>query len=404
MRNKRWIAALLTLAPAAFAQSVAGLWDATITLNSVQIPFRIEFAGDGSNVKGWFFNGDEKVISTAGKLENGALVLNFDQYATKLEASFKNGQLEGQYSPVQKKVAAFHATRAVATPVTDAQAPSIAGNWEIGVKSPKGELAWRLIVRQTGPEVSAAILRVDGDTGALTGRYGDGKFVLSHFSAARPGLMELKPASDGTLDVTLTNFKETTQYKATRPAEARAKGLPEPTDPSLHTRVKDPSEPFRFSFPDLNGRLVSNTDARFQNKVLIVNVTGSWCPNCHDEAPFLAALYHRYHDDGLEIVALSFEEADQLKDPTRLRAFIKQYGIDYTVLLGGEPAEVRDKLPQTENLNTWPATFFVGRDGRVRAVHAGYAGAASGDAHRQLTEEITVQVEKLLAENQTSSR
>jgi len=63
---------------------------------------------------------------------------------------------------------------------------------------------------------------------------------------------------------------------------------------------------------------------------------------------------------------------------------------------------VRDKLPQTVNLNTWPATFFVGRDGRVRAVHAGYAGAASGDAHRQLKEEITAQVEKLLAENQTS--
>jgi thiol-disulfide isomerase/thioredoxin len=404
MRNKLWIAALLAIAPAAFAQSVAGLWDATIILNDVQIPFRIEFAGEGSNFQGWFFNGDEKVISTAGKLENGALVLNFDQYATKLEATLKDGQLEGQYGPMQKKLVAFRANKAVATPAADAHAPSIAGDWEIGVKSPKGELAWRLIVRQSGPEVSAAILRVDGDTGSLTGRYRDGKFVLSHFSAARPGLLELNPASDGTLDVTLTSFKETKQYKATRPAESRAKGLPEPTDPSLHTRVKDPSEPLRFNFPDLNGQLVSNTDARFQGKVVVVNVTGSWCPNCHDEAPFLAALYRKYRDDGLEIVALSFEEAEQLKNPTRLRAFIKQYGIEYTVLLGGETAEVRDKLPQAVNLNTWPATFFVGRDGLVRAVHAGYAGAASGDAHRLLTEEITAQVEKLLAENQTSSR
>src|ERR1700690_2807979 len=116
MRNKLWIAALLAIAPAAFAQSVAGLWDATIILNDVQIPFRIEFAGEGSNFQGWFFNGDEKVISTAGKLENGALVLNFDQYATKLEATLKDGQLEGQYGPMQKKFGAFHANKAVATP------------------------------------------------------------------------------------------------------------------------------------------------------------------------------------------------------------------------------------------------------------------------------------------------
>ena len=58
--------------------------------------------------------------------------------------------------------------------------------------------------------------------------------------------------------------------------------------------MKDPGEPFHFSFPDLGGRLVSNTDSRFKDKVLIVNITGSWCPNCHDEAPFLAELYRKY--------------------------------------------------------------------------------------------------------------
>ena len=75
---------------------------------------------------------------------------------------------------------------------------------------------------------------------------------------------------------------------------------------------------------------------RFRGKVLLINITGSWCPNCHDEAPFLASLYDKYHAQGLEVVALSFEEADQLKNVTRLRAFIKEYGIKYTVLLGGE--------------------------------------------------------------------
>ena len=55
--------------------------------------------------------------------------------------------------------------------------------------------------------------------------------------------------------------------------------------------MKDPAEPFRFSFPDMQGQIVSNTDARFRGKVVLVNISGSWCPNCHDEAPFLSALY-----------------------------------------------------------------------------------------------------------------
>jgi hypothetical protein len=57
-----------------------------------------------------------------------------------------------------------------------------------------------------------------------------------------------------------------------------------------------------------------------------------------------------------------------------------------------------EKVPQAVNLNTWPATFFVGRDGLVKKIHAGFAAPASGDFHRQLKEEFTSTVESLLAE------
>ena len=284
---------------------------------------------------------------------------------------------------------------------TSQDTPAIAGQWVIPNNSPKGEVAWRFIVHQTGPEVSAAILRIDGDTGALTGTYRDGKFVLSHFSGVRPLLMEVSVNKDGSLDI-LENGKN--KLTAVRAEEARAKGLPEPTDPTRHTSVKDPSEAFQFSFPDLNGHVVTNADARFRGKVVLVNITGSWCPNCHDEAPFLAALYKKYRDQGLEIVALSFEEGDQLKDPARLRAFIQKYGIEYTVLLGGEPGDAKDKLTQAVNWNSWPTTFFLGRDGRVRQVQAGFPSSASGELYRQAKVEFTTEVERLLRENMRTAR
>src|SRR5256885_3159656 len=166
------------------AQSLSGLWDASVVVNGgVEIPFRFEITGSGAAIKGSFFNGDEKVTSTTGQFDNGALVLSFDEYGTKLEASLKGGELDGQYNRGTRGAPyPFHAKRFVPVAVGDKDIPSIAGLWNIQVgKSSKGEAAWQLIVRQAGAEVSAAILRVDGDTGTLTGAYRDGTFVLSHF-------------------------------------------------------------------------------------------------------------------------------------------------------------------------------------------------------------------------------
>jgi thiol-disulfide isomerase/thioredoxin len=398
------LAAAIALPTTAAAQSLAGLWDATVVVQKNEIPFRFEIAGAGAAIKGSFFNGDEKVTSTSGTLENGSLTLNFDEYGTKLIATVKDGALDGEYNRGTRGAPyPFHAKRFTPVPVGDTTIPAIAGLWNVQVKSSKGEAAWQLIVRQSGAEASAAILRVDGDTGTLTGSYRDGKFVLSHFSGARPLLVELTPAADGTLSVVQNRENP---LVAVRMEQARAKGLPEPSDPSRFTSVKDPTEPLRFSFPDLNGRIVSNTDPKFRGKVVVVSISGSWCPNCHDEAPFLGELYRKYRAQGLEIVSLSFEEAEQLKNPVRLRAFIKKYGIEYTVLVPGEPKELTDKLPQGVNLSSFPTTFFLGRDGRVRSVHAGFPGAASGEFHKQAKAESTAIVERLLSEPapQSSSR
>jgi thiol-disulfide isomerase/thioredoxin len=389
---------VLLLEPAAVAAAdvpPSGLWDAGVVVNGVLVPFQLELSVAGERASGAFFNGDDRVRSTAGTYQTGSLGLRFAQYQSSLQAQWSDGKLTGAYARTGQPAYAFQARPHVAAPPTNSNVPTIAGQWEIQVKNPKGESAWRFFVRQAGAAVTASILRVDGDTGALSGSYQDGKFVLSHFSGARPLLLEITPAPDGSLAL-IQNGK--TPYTALKSGRARAKKLPQPADPSRWTSVKDPSQPLRFAAPDLNGRTVTESDPRFKGKVLLLNVMGSWCPNCHDEAPFLEELYRTYRDRGLEIVALSFEDAEQLKDPARLRAFISAYGIDYTVLLGGEPSEVSVKLPQAVNLSTWPATFFIARSGLVRGAHAGFASKATGAAHEQLKAELRASVEKLLAE------
>jgi thiol-disulfide isomerase/thioredoxin len=395
----------LLFVPGLWAQSIAGLWDGTIAQGGTQIPFKVGFSGSGSDVKGWFFNGDEKEISNGGTFKGNSLVLNFDSYASVLKLTLKDGELDGEYT-TRGKPAPVHAVRHVDHSDANVNVPNVDGLWVLeNVNSTKkNEKAWNLILKQKGTELSASILRIDGDTGTLTGRYQDGKFVLSHFSGARAALLTITPQNDGTLAVEQAAERHAGAMTAVRPEEARAKGLPLPTDPTQHTGVKDPSKPFTFSFPDLNGNIVSNTDARFQGKVVLIEITGSWCPNCHDEAPFLEEIYNKYRGQGLEIVSLSFEEAEQLPNPVRLRAFIKEYGIKYPVLLGGETSTAKDKLTSALDWDSWPTTFFVGRDGLVKLVHAGFPSPGSGALYKRDKDEFIATVERLLAENQSTRK
>jgi len=391
------------------ADSLAGRWDANITLNGTAIPFRLDISGDGANLKGTLFNGDQLQTTTAAKLENGKIELDFDHYLTKITATLKEGQLDGQVEgrfEREKYISSvpFQAKRYSPGARSSANPPSIDGVWEIPYDSPKGEKAWRFIVHQSGAEVSASILRVDGDTGALTGTFQNGKFVLSHFDGSRPLLLEVAPASDGTLEIQANGaYTQTKKLIAYRPEAARAKGLPEPANYATHTTVRDPNETFPFRFPDVNGKIVSNEDPKFKGKVVLAIVTGTWCPNCHDEAQYLVQLYNKYRGQGLEIVALDFEEPEQQDTLSRERAFVKKYGVEYTYLIAGAPAEMWEKVPQAVNLNTWPATLFIGRDGRVKSIHAGFASPASGEFNRQLKEEFTSNIERLLADVGTSA-
>jgi thiol-disulfide isomerase/thioredoxin len=403
------LAAIVLSASTAFAaDSLSGRYDANITLNGIVIPFRLDISGQGSSLVGTLYNGADKETTTDASLVDGKLTLNFEHYLTKIVASEKNGALTGEVQGRFERDTyissiPFEARPFIEPAASPGNAPNIGGVWEIEYQSAKGEKAWRFIVDQKGANISASILRIDGDTGALTGAYQDGKFVISHFDGSRPLLAEVTPKADGTLELQLKGaYTPENKLIAYREEAARAKGLPEPDDFVKHTTVRDPNEVFQFKSPDVNGKLVSNDDPQFKGKVVLAVVTGTWCPNCHDEAQYLVQLYKKYHSKGLEIVALDFEEAEQQDSLSREKAFVKQYGVPYTYLIAGAPSEMWEKVPQAVNLNTWPATLFVGRDGRVKLIHSGFAAPASGQYNQQLQAEFTGTIERLLAGNQGS--
>ena len=393
------------------AQTVAGSWSGTATTNQLQVPVELRLSAPDTSgaIKGSFMNGGEAVASSGGQLTGHHLVLNFDYFARKLEGDLEDGKFTGTYSGA--RITTVPVELHFGAPAARSGKPAIAdrlkiiGDWEIAVQSPKGESAWTLRISpdkepQAAPDaIKAVILRIDGDTGGLWGGYDSAlaAYKVSHFTAAGPAVYSIKPQKDGTLLVS-NLARNDQQWTARRAVDARKQNLAPPTKTTDQTGVVDPNKPFTFSAPDLAGKVVTNDDPRLKHKVVIVAIGGSWCPNCHDEAPFLVDLYTRYHAKGLEIVNISFEEEDQLKDPKRLHAFVARYHIPYLVLLGGTPEQVNQALPQGKNLNCWPTSFFVGRDGLVKEVHAGFSSADTGESYAQLKTETDALVEKMLAQ------
>ncbi len=418
MRKILFATALIVLAPltqSTPAASLDGLWDAVLTANGTEIPFRFEIAVKGREAQGFFFEGDRKIGSTSGSVANETITFGYDFLNTTLELTSRGDELTGTYrnNRPNARPQAVRMRRFAPVSASTENVPQVAGTWEMRrlaaeANAPRDTRTWNVFLRQSGSEVSGSILRVDGDTGTLVGRWRDGKLTLSHFAGERPTLFEAAPNADGTLAVT---FNGNAHYLVVRSSEARAKGIPEPPDPSRYTSVKDPTTSFQFAFPEaLTGNLVSASDPRFRGKVVILAIGGSWCPNCHDEAPFLGELYRDYHARGLEIVGLMFENDPDPKDyQPRVQAFVKRYNIQYPMLYAGttnptpQSKVIADALPQLINFGAYPTSIYLGRDGRVRSVHAGFASPATGEEHVRLKKELRELTERLLAEPATAT-
>ena len=394
--------------------NITGTWQGTATVRGAQVPITVSITGIGTDLHAAFLNGPaahpDAVPASSVTFDGTHLVASFDYFARKLDATLADQTLTGTFGPVSATAKGaptpFTLTRVAkaADPAASPNAPDISGSWEILTKSAKGEAAWEFRVDPPlgeTPVIKTVIQRIDGDTGGLWGTWNGTSYTVGHFTAAGPALYSITPQLDGTLLITSllgAHGPPQAGLVARRTAEARKENLPAPTDPTQQTSVKDPNVPFTFSFPDLAGKTVTNADAAFRGKVVIVAIGGSWCPNCHDEAPFLVSLYKKFHSRGLEIVNVDFEQGDPDTDTKRLNAFIAHYGIPYPVLVGGTTDQLDDKFPQAVNLNCWPTSFFLGRDGRVKETHAGFAGPGNTAGHEALEKDVTALIEKLLAE------
>jgi thiol-disulfide isomerase/thioredoxin len=163
----------------------------------------------------------------------------------------------------------------------------------------------------------------------------------------------------------------------------------------------DTTSAFEWAFPDLEGNMVTNDDERFRDKVVIVEIFGTWCPTCHDSAPTMVKLYDRFRDRGLEIVGLAYEvTGDPEVDGALVRRYAEKFGIEFPLLLAGvnDSESPHATQPQLDGPIAFPTTIFLDASGRVRRVHSGFYGPALGEVHEELEAELISFTDELLRE------
>jgi thiol-disulfide isomerase/thioredoxin len=382
-----------------------GTYRVVLQLPGGELPFGLDLERRGSDWTAFLVNGPERLKVSEVTVDGSHLQIKMPGYENRLTAAAKSGQLEGevvlskpggkdQHLPLRAQFAQTYRF----FPQPSGSVTDVSGRWSVTFSTDDGkEEAAVGEFSQSNDVVTGTFLAEGGDHRYLAGQVHGEELYLSTFDGAHAFLYKAKIAGP---DAAMTgDFWYGTavheRWTAKRDANATLR------DPYTVTAMSTATQGFDFAFPDLAGNTVTSKDAKFHDKVLIIALGGSWCPNCHDEAAFLEPLYQEYRDRGLEVVSLMFEHfGDFARAAAATTRFRQQYGIEYTTLIAGvsDLDEASRKLPMLRQFYGFPTTILVDRNGQVRKIHTGFSGPATGEHYTQFVAEFKRNLEQLLAE------
>lgn len=399
-------AAAVLLAPvlSAAAPAPAGRWYAVLTpVEGLEIAFGIRIDAKGAKLSGALLNGAAESRFTSVSWDGESLGLDLAHYDARLVARLEEDALSGTFTraiPSGKIEAPFRATRkAPPVPAPPKGAPTLKGDW--GVEMGEGEKVERLLgtFRQEGGRATGTLLGPTGDFGPMHGTFDGKTLVLTVFDGVFVYRLEGAIADGGTLSGTFrTRSGATTPWKARRlDAAGAASWLP---GGGSIVRAKDPDAPVRFSFPSAPGTLVSLEDPGLKDKPVVVSILGSWCPNCHDEAPVLEEVWRKYRGKGLAVVGLSYEYTEDAERSFRqIARFRERHGVTWPILFAGttKTASASEPISRLEGWKGYPTTLFLDRSHRIVSARSGFDGPSTGARFAAQKKELEEAVKAILA-------
>jgi len=369
---------------------VQSIWDGSVELQDhVSVPLRMSLDFSGSKPEGYFLVGEEKTPIPEISRTGDALTLGFSEYGAEIRASWdsQHNQLTGNYLRIRSdgttsfKFTASPSTGSAARAEASSENSSpLNGNYQAIFLS-EGKVDDTTVAKFWSKDgaLYGTFIAPDGDYGLLEGKSSGRPIQLSRFTGWQAIAFVMDPQGDAWTGKFYAASNKTSRPFSLQPRADLNVAIPA----AMQTAMKDPKAEFAFSGISLSGETVRNTDERFKGKALILDIMGTWCHNCLDEAPVLQQLQQQYGKDGLEVVGLSFEISD---DPAlakkNLQLFKDRFGLTYTLLFCGslDDENVKKQIhSQLNNFFAYPTAVFVDKNHRVRSIHSGFKGPGTGD-------------------------
>ena len=264
------------------------------------------------------------------------------------------------------------------------------------------------VFAQTGDKLTGTFLTTTGDYRYLSGQVSGQDMRVSTFDGSHAFLFTAHNGPKEPVDITKEYAPNTLfgDFYSGKAGHETWTAVPDPKaklpDADTLVYLKKGESRLNFKFPNvIEGGTISPTDSKYRGKVVVLQILGSWCPNCMDETHFLAPWYEKNKARGVEIIGLGYERSgDYSVSAPKLRNMRERFKIGYDVAFAGvsNKDSVARSLPQLAKFLAFPTTIFLDKKGNVRKIHTGFSGPGTGKYYQEEMAGFNREIDKLLKE------
>jgi len=398
------LAAIVVCCSTKNAELKLGVWRGVIEMQGHQLPFGFEVQKTNDQYGITVMNAEERLKLDEVIITGDSVRIVMHIFDTELRAKIEDGRLTGyfikNYDPITRLP--FNATHGDDFRFSkDAETElDFSGKYSLEFQSPTEKYVAIGIFKQAYSKVTGTFLTPTGDYRYLQGDVIDNELFLSAFDGNHAYVFTAHFEGDSIKGNFYSGATSLESWKGIRNENA---SLP---DLESLTFLKPGYEKLEFSFPDVNGNKISNDDDRFKNKVVILQLFGTWCPNCMDETKFLTKWYEANKDRGIEILGLAYERKDDFEYASgRVKKMKEKLNVGYEFVIAGtyDKEKASETLPALNRVLAFPTTIFIGKDGKVKYIHTGFSGPGTGVYYDQFKERFNQMVNACLSESRPES-
>ncbi|MEJ0106022.1 MAG: TlpA disulfide reductase family protein [Bacteroidota bacterium] len=376
--------------------------------DSVEVVFNLTAKTENGKLVLYAVNDTERIRITDVKQAGDSLLFSMPVFESSFFTKIKkDGSLEGEWikgtrtEPQRWPFKAFPGQAFRFAGKNSNVKNNISGKWVVTFANSDGTTEQAIaLFKQTKNKLTGTFLTTTGDYRFLEGIVAGDSLKLSTFDGAHAyvftaGIDNATQMSGGKYFFGPAGKQAWTAVKDNNAA------LPQQDAPAV---LRKGETGLNFAFNDLNDKTVSIKDDRFKNKVVIVELMGSWCPNCMDETKFLSEFYRDNKKRGVEIIALGYEYTTDLqRSKFSLGKFQKKFNIEYPVLITGvavgDENRTEKTLPQLTPIRSFPTTIIIDKKGNVREIQSVFYGPGTGKYYDDFVKAFNKTVDELLKEN-----